>query len=327
MSHEFVRKWDEIADLGHSAGRFRVLPDHPLDMFIGYSARGERQFTLESSTDRFDGVDLPELENIDITIVAVGNASRLTLTLVSSALKDLFSVICIDLSQASSEMRTPLSAVTVFFSRLNRWAELLRNRRASDMPFKERLGLLGELDMLIWLFDEGVAKSTVVSAWRGPEGDTNDVGLNRVRIEVKAQLSTQAMMLKISSVDQLDSDGRALCVALFRFLPSEHGLSLGSLVADIMDRLASNHHDLLEFQRKLLLSGYSPDAQYTHESFAVDSLRIYEVCDRFPKLIRSNVPFGIQKVNYEIVCEVLGDFEIGQTGLRSLIDGRPSKGV
>ena len=321
MTNDFTTRWDEIADQGHAAGRYRVRPDHLLDLFLGYSSSGEREFTLEVSTMEFEDVELPEFENMSVHRSEIRGGQSLTLRLTERSLKELFSVVCLDLAEASSRAETQAGAVRIFFGRLTRWADLLRWRRTRGMSFKERLGLLGELSMLIWVLDEaGVDRGVVIRGWRGPDGDTNDIGLNSVRIEVKAQLSTQSPTLKISSLSQLDWDGRELCVALHRFSAAENELSLRSLTAQIAARLSGSGDDLMEFQRKLLLAGYESEAVYVDEAFRLDVRTIYRVGERFPRLVPGSVPVGIRNARYEIAGEAIQDFEIGAELLEQLIN-------
>jgi hypothetical protein len=322
MNSDFIGKWDEISGRGHSAGRFRVCPDHLIDLFIGFSIAGEREFTVESSTASFDADDIPEFENIVVQVADGKDINSLTLRLTDRGLTDLFSIICCDLAEATLVAEIEEGAIQIFVVRLSRWAELLRRRRTNKLSFKERLGLLGELSMLVWAIDEcGVDAPLVVRGWRGPDGDTNDLGLNNIRIEVKAQLSTQRESLKISSLDQLNWDGRNLFVAVNRFCASEEGLSLESLSSTIFSRLATNKSGLMEFQRKLIVAGYDPEAGYVDDTFKLERLSVYRVEEGFPRLVPSNVPLGINKVRYEITCESIKDFLLAPSELEALING------
>ncbi|MNE29409.1 hypothetical protein D3C80_1228900 [compost metagenome] len=322
MNSDFSGKWDEISGRGHSAGRFRVCPDHLIDLFIGFSVAGEREFTLESSTVSFDADEIPAFENIVVHQADDKEVHSLTLRLTDRGLTDLFSSICWDLAEASSVAETQKGAIQIFGVRLSRWAELLRRRRTSELSFNERLGLLGELNMLVWAIDEcGVDAPLAVRGWRGPDGDTNDIGLNNVRIEVKAQLSTQRQTLKISSLDQLNWDARSLFIAVNRFCPSDEGLSLESLSSTIFSRLATNKAGLMEFQCKLIVAGYDPDAGYVGETFNLEKLSVYRVDENFPRLVPSNVPLGITKVRYEITCETIKDFLVAPSELEAQLNG------
>jgi hypothetical protein len=322
MSSDFTGKWDEISERGHSAGRFRVCPDHLIDLFIGFSVAGEREFTFEFSAVSLNAEEIPEFENMVVQLGDNNGIYSLTLRLTDRGLTDLFSIICSDLADASSVAVTAGGAIQIFVVRLSRWAELLRRRRTSELSFNERLGLLGELSMLVWVIDQcGIDASLAVRGWRGPEGDTNDIGLNSVRIEVKAQLSTQRKSLKISSLNQLDWDGRNLFVAVNCFCPSDEGVSLDSLCSYISTKLALNKPGLMDFQRKLIVAGYDTDASYASETFKLEKLSLYRVEDAFPRLVPSNVPVGISKASYEIICENVSEFLVAPSVLEGLING------
>jgi hypothetical protein len=322
MSFDFASKWNEISSRGRSAGRFRVLPDHLLDLFISFSIAGEREFTLGFSSVSFDADCIPVFENMCVkyTKDEKGQCS-LTLQLTDSSLTDLFSVICIDLAGASSIAETAEGAVQIFVMRLTRWAELLRGRRSSELSFNERLGLLGELSILVWIIDKcGVDASLAVRGWRGPNGDTNDIGVNNIRVEVKSQLSTRRKTLKISSLDQLDRDGRNLFVALNRFCSSEYGISLGSLVSNISSRFLINSNGFIDFYQKLVAVGYDHSAEYVNEVFQLEGVIIYRVDDAFPKLVPQNVSVGITRARYEVACEAIAEFIVESSELEVLIN-------
>ncbi len=322
MTSDFITKWDEIAHLGRGAGRFRVFPDHLLDLFVSYSSTGEREFILESDASELNGSNLPEFENITVRHCEIEGGHRLVLCLTSSQLTDLFSIICADLSDASSRSDSSTGAANIFAVRLNRWADLLRRGRSREMSFRERLGLLGELCALKWLIDDcGVAPEVASRGWRGPDGDTNDIGLNEVRIEIKSQLSTQPLMIRVSSLEQLNGDGRQLYVALYRFTVAELGISLASLVDDISLRLSDTHSGLLDFQRKLFLVQYQHDAEYATEAFSLDAVRVYRIVDGFPRLVPSTVPQGVADVRYDIACDFIDEYRIDQMELEGLING------
>lgn len=320
--HDFTDKWDEISERGHAAGRFRVAPDHLLNLYLGYSLHGQREFSLETDADALVECDLHEFENIYIHKSEASGTYGLTLTLTDESLKDLFSVISYDLVEASSHANTVEGAAQIFVSRLNRWSELLKERRSRGMSLQESLGLVGELLMLDWLIkDAGIEKGVAVRAWRGPDGDSKDIGLNSTRIEIKAQLSTRPAVLKISSLDQLDGDGRGLCVALHRLTPAEEGLSLEHLADDIESLLAKSHDASKEYLRKLYLTGYDPAAKYAGEMYKLDVRRIFLVSEDFPKLVPGNVPEGIVKAAYDIDCSAVEKFEISLEDLERLVHG------
>lgn len=190
------------------------------------------------------------------------------------------------------------------------------------MSLRERLGLLGELVLIKAILDKGRAlPGQLMRGWRGPDGDATDIAVNGLRFEVKAQLATSAPRLRITSLDQLDSPDDSLVVLWHRFSRADQGSSLGALVDAIGYELASSHRDQLEFQRKLLLSGFDPGADYVDEPFSLDRRTAFRVSEGFPRLVRGNVPEGITEVRYDIACSQLADFEIDANDFEEMIGG------
>lgn len=320
--NDFSKRWDEISHLGFDAGRLRVMPDHPLDLFIAYSPQGHRQFMFQIP-ELEDGIlEPPRLENLTADILEMDGRSTLVLTLGEAELRDLFSVMCVDLADASSDAAGPESAASIFMTRLDRWADLLRRRRGGGMTLPERLGLLGELILIEDLLAKrAIPPGPLVHGWRGPRGDATDIAAHGLRFEVKAQLATAAPRLRISSLDQLDGSDDSLIVVWHRFSRADHAKSLGMLVDSIANHLSPAHRDVLEFQRKLLLSGYDPDADYVDESFSLDRRIAYRVSEKFPKLVRRDVPDGIVEAQYDISCGHLAEFEIPHVEFEELFHG------
>lgn len=319
---DFTAKWDEIADRGFDAGRFRVVPDHPLDLFVAYSPEGRRQFMFQAPNDDASVPEPPRLENIIAETREIDGHTTLVLTLAEHELRDLFSVICIDLTNASGSAVSSASAASIFMTRLERWSDLLRRRRGSGMSLPERLGLLGELILIDQLLVNGnTSAGELMRGWRGPDGDATDLAVNGLRLESKAQLSTAAPRLRISSLDQLETSDDSLIVVWQRFSRADQGTSLALLVHSVSQRLSSSHRDLLEFHRKLLLSGYDPGADYVDESFNFDQRVAYRVTQSFPRLVRSTVPEGVIAARYDISCGYLTEFVIENDAFEDLIRG------
>jgi hypothetical protein len=150
----------------------------------------------------------------------------------------------------------------------------------------------------------------VVQGWRGPNGDQRDIGFNKTRIEIKSQLSTKAISLRITSLDQLDDGDDNLNIALNRISPSDAGDSLVDLVARIFKLLESNRLASLEFERKLMLAEFDAELEVCKELFNLDEQLIYEVSENFPRLTLATVPIGIKAAQYEISGAAIIGYQI-----------------
>jgi hypothetical protein len=183
-------------------------------------------------------------------------------------------------------------------------------------------GLWGEVFTLMKiLIDLKKYESEIIYGWRGPNADQRDLGFNGTRVEIKTQLSTKAIALRISSLDQLDDDGDKLKIALNRISPSVDGYSLVDLIKSVTLIIENNNLLLSEFERKIELSGYDEANDIVIEKFGLDECIIYSVLDSFPKLTRNNVSPSIIKVEYEINGNELDNYKILWTELMECFNG------
>ncbi len=319
----FSGKWDEIDRASRSSTSIRVVAEHKLNLFVAFSSDEKRQLKLRSATPVFDDNSLPAFENIDINLENDSAESELCITLVDNSLKDLFCAIAEDLVYASSVADTEAGAAHIFANRLARWAELLEERKNRGLTLAQQIGLLGELHIIKKIISDGLASATTaITGWRGPSGDTRDINLGCISIEVKASLGTSKLVLHISSLDQLDTVDRQLTISHYRFSPSDSGISLAMLIENIEYFLKSFPYERNNLWRKLFLVGYDRDANYVNNTYEILEHTFYEVRDDFPRLTPGSVPAQIRAAKYEIDCGMLIDYEIDGRELENLIRGR-----
>lgn len=299
--NEFSSKWEEISQTGHLAGRFRVFPDHPLNFFLDFSLNGRREVMVEVIAVGLQVPTLPTFQNIELSITEIVGGLRIGMTLIDDDLSQSFSVMCYDLAQRSNKGNSAADAMQIFLTALNHWADLFKQKLSGGLTRPETIGLLGELLVLEHLITIGSVNAlTAIKGWRGPDGDARDMGFNGSRIEVKTQLSTKAITLKISSLDQLDDNGDKLHVVLNRISPAENGHSLNEVISRLAALLSQSRLALSEFERKLELAFFDHNSGYAKEKFGLDQTTIYLVNESFPRLTPKNVPQGIFAVCYEI---------------------------
>ena len=299
--NEFEARWTAISTAGHAAGRYRVYPDHPLDFFVQYSLAGLRELVVELIAEDIPDFDLPAFRNIDVVKLSITGGIRIGMTLQDGDLSKSFSVMCYDLAERSRMVDSIVSAAGIFLNALQNWSELFRKLPNTGLTREEVLGLIGELLVLkALLSDPGLRPGVLIHGWGGPDREARDIGVNGTRIEVKAQRSTSSVKLHISSLHQLDDRGERVFVVLIRLTPSEHGRSLVDLVQDLRNLMSCAPLAVLEFERKLALSGMSADSGFLHETYSEDQRLVYGVTQTFPRLVPGNVPAGITAVQYDI---------------------------
>jgi hypothetical protein len=299
--NEFAAKWSQIFEVGHAAGRFRVFPDHLLNFFLGISSEGKREVIVEIMSDSTNRPSLPSFQNIGLSISEINGGYQIGITLNEEDLSQSFSVMCFDLAQRSIRGNTVASAVQIFLTALNHWADLFKKRRTNGLSPSEVIGLLGELLVIEKLITDGsIDIEFTIQGWRGPDGDARDIGFNGSRIEIKTQRSTKPISLKISSLDQLDDNGDSVYIVLNRISPSQHGCSLNEIVIRLHEHLQPYNSAHSEFERKLELALFDSEADYANNSYGLDESFVYIVNKTFPRLTMNNVPKGITAVNYVI---------------------------
>ena len=311
MMNDFDLQWKVLAESGHSSGKLRVYPDHALDLFVDYSLAGNREMIIEAKGVPYLSTDLPFFENLEVTFKEIQGAACLGLTLIDQSLAKSFSVMCFDIAERSKNAKAISDAFAIVLECLTDWSDLFKRRGKFGLSRNEVLGLWGELFTLEKILQSKVSPDEiVVQGWRGPNGDQRDIGFNKTRVEIKSQLSTKAISLRITSLDQLDDGGDNLNVALNRISPSDSGYSLVDLVARIFKLLETNRLASMEFERKLMLAEFNDELDLCKELFSLDEQLIYEITDNFPKLTLATVPIGIKAAQYEITGAAILNYQI-----------------
>jgi hypothetical protein len=322
--NDFEQQWRSLSVAGHSGGRLRVYPDHLLDFFIDYSLSGNREMVIEARGTDLEFNDLPIFENLDLIVKPIPTGICIGLSLTDNELVKSFSVMCYDIAERSKTGETVEAAVVIAIECLRGWASLLKRRGKTGLTRNEAMGLWGELSVLEELIRAQPGnQSLIIQGWRGPNGDQRDVGFNSHRVEIKTQLSTKGVGLRITSLDQLDERGENLKVVLNRVSPSDKGLSLAGLIDRTEALLAASRSAQSEFERKIELAGFEPEQETCKELFALDERFIYEVREGFPRLTPDNVPAGIRSAEYEITGTAISSFQIAWDKLVENLSEQP----
>lgn len=310
--NDFESQWRDLSAQGHSGGRLRVYPDHILDFIINYSLGGNRELVIEAKGVTHVFTDLPSFENLDLIVKSIAQGLCIGLTLIDNELVSSFSVMCYDIAERSKRGETPEAAAVIAVECLRDWAALLKRRSQKGLSRNEVMGLWGELSCLDTLLVSRPGNEyQIIQGWGGPNGEQRDIGFNGNRIEIKTQLSTRSIGLRISSLDQLDDRGDHLKIILNRISPSDKGASLADLITSISQRLLASRSAKSEFELKIELAGYNPNClESCKELFALDERLIFTVSENFPRLIPGNVPSGIKSADYEIAGAAITQFQI-----------------
>jgi hypothetical protein len=263
------------------------------------------QFRKEQIRLRGIGVDLRSDE---------GGEQRLVLTLEEQVDRDLFEGLCNTLAIALTHSTDSESSLAIALAHLRRWKRFLSGSSQRLSPEEVR-GLYGEISFLLELLDHGMSDVDAVSAWRGPERSQQDFIFGDSAVEIKSLAGTERSMVRISSEDQLEPLQDKLYLRIYRLsdLPdATNARTLNGIVEAAYAVLAdSDAVDALD--RKLAAYGYVPLPEYDKPSFVVSAVLTYHVHGEFPRLVRSGLANGIDRVSYDIRLEAIEPFKRDDT--------------
>lgn len=216
---------------------------------------------------------------------------------------DLFTEMVTDVIGVIHSVATEKDEI-VFRSMLQRirmWQQFM-STSSGPLSSESQLGLAGELHFLKILLEVGITPTVVLNGWVGPEDTPQDFLLGDGAIEIKATMSSSGFPVKIGNLEQLDD---AIVSPLFlgavKFVGSKDGLTLSEMISDIKFRLENNPDAVDLFCERLLLAGYiESHARHYNRKFELKELRLFSVCEGFPRMTPGSVPSGILRAMYEI---------------------------
>lgn len=222
----------------------------------------------------------------------------------------VFFAFCNDLVDSITGQYDEKMALLELKNRYHSWKSMFRNRR--KMSSETNQGLFGELYfMKHYMFDK-YDINKVVDSWSGPNGLNKDFSIDNDWYEVKTTLSN-SQTIKISSISQLSSTtpGNLVVIKVEKMSESfDNGYSnIYDLFKSIMYKIRDNETKE-KFIEKLLQYGFDVDENSNTEKYKFVDLSIYNVDDKFPRLLESDIKYQeIGKVTYELILPTLEKFK------------------
>lgn len=305
--------WDDIAVPGSDFNVRRVVGNTAVPCFWGRDAGGACLFIVELHGDhtaqyRKNAVTVNGIE-IDLRAGDQGQ-QHLILALERQIDRDLFEGLCRTLASSLEHAADSASSLAVSLAHVRRWKTFLAGR-SQHLSAEEVRGLFAEITFLLELVDRKMSSNAAVEAWLGPERSHQDFIFGNTAIEIKSLSGKERNTVRISSEDQLESLNDTLFLRIYRLsnLTDATGArSLNDIVTTAHARL-DEADAIEELDRKLAAHGYAPLLDYDQPRFVVSEVHSYRIGDRFPRLMRSQLPEGIASVAYDIRLEVIAPFE------------------
>lgn len=306
--------WDEIAVPGADFNVRQVPGETAVPCFWGRDTIGACLFIVELQGDhttqfRKNPVTVHGID-VDLRGGEPGQ-QRLVLTLEKQVDRDLFEGLCRTLASALERVTDSASSLAIALAHIRRWKTFLSGRGGQHLSPEEVRGLFAELAFLLELLDRMPSAMVTVEAWLGPEKSHQDFIFGNTAVEIKSLSGTERSTVHISSEDQLEALNDALFLRIYRLsnLREATGArSLNEIVSEVQARLGGA--EAVEvFDRKLVMHGYAPLPDYDDPRFVISDVISHRVADEFPRLIRSQLPAGIDRIAYDIRLEAIAPYE------------------
>lgn len=269
---------DEVLLVGFAGTQ--LPPDKDLPQGKGFSVAGVRSSVLDTGLRWLSIVRSPG-SNGDFFTLMAGDVTGV-------------------LNQTGDVLGGPRTAA-LFLQRVTAWQEFMAREGATRLGSEAEVGLFGELATLQAILDAGVLAAQAVAAWAGPIV-LHDFTFSAASLEVKSTLMKERFPAHVFCLEQLDDiPGRPLFVVAVRLIETGSGMTLMEFARGLRDRLTHWPEAQAQFGTRLMVGGLNEaDADDYVRRFAVSSISVILVDDRFPRLARSTTRTEILAARYEV---------------------------
>lgn len=282
------------------------------DLFWIVDLEGRYGFCIKSEKLSSDDKDIISLKGITVKkINENGIFSRLYLILNKKEDWEIFLNLCQDLINTANKYDDDEKIISAVENRLKRWQQLLKSDVYNGFTIERQMGLFSELLCLKNNISNEFGIKDAIISWVGPNFDKQDFLTASCVIEVKSYITTKGEIVNISSLQQLQSPKTPLYLVAYGLTVSERGLSVCDIIESIMKQI-DNEWLRENFEIKLFEYGYILGVSNKHKmyKFIVDSEKVYQVTELFPKVERQDVMKQIVSVKYAIDLSQCREFEV-----------------
>jgi len=319
--------WDKIipprVDRSYSA--LRVTPDGQFDFFWGLDSASRPLLILKYLADDSLIKSVPKLREIEVHRAQGESGFELLIwALRERTHRALFHELCRDIVSATSECRNTAEAVRASLGRTMQWQRLMRGE--SRLSRESQMGLIGELLFLEEVLIEKLGVAPAIEAWVGPFKATKDFDLGWLKVECKTRSEGSTKEVRISSESQLEATTNLSLILNVTDVVSVIGRSGGFSLTDLAMRVRSRieksePHCLQGFDERLRQVGLFLEDDYSDFMWVASGHSHYNVLGAFPRLVASEMPIAVSKVQYSIDLAQCDSYLISRQALIELLGG------
>lgn len=309
--------WDSIEVPSQDYNVRKVPSPEHLSLYWGKDDLGQCLFIIELEGEHSDHFSKRRVSvngmKIDLRLLQMMTQTQgLVITLENHVDRDLFFALCNTLINALNPVEDSSVALDIALAHINRWKAFMAGKKKKIMSEEEVRGLYSELLFLQALYKNGFSDKNAVDSWYGYDKSHQDFIFSNMAVEIKSISGRERSTVRISSEDQLETVCDDLYLVIYRLTTASpepnNASSLNELVHKIRSEITGA--EIIEsFLEKLGEYGYAEIADYDEPVFIVADRKAFYVENEFPRIVRSELPDGICRVDYEIELEHIKPFE------------------
>lgn len=302
--------WENQSDNNNLLIKTRI---ETLPQFFAFAATNQITnlplFVLELPVEiREPDFKMFHFRGLRVEVLKYNDVKELNIYLLDEGLKNVFYLLIENIIEGISFTRNHPEGLIIISNIVANWKRLFDKIGLGILSEEKQKGLIGELLFVQYLIDHGLMFTQILSAWTGPDYFDKDFLIESYAFEIKFTNAKIAQM-RISSERQLDIENFSnLYLVLYHAEEvRSDGFTLKSLIEDIRERISDDRHALQIFNDRLdQLRYYDDDDEHYSTRYELIRNEFYNIGKDFPKITRSDLPPGINSVQYHIdltVCE------------------------